>query len=790
MSADSPSSLAGELPLGTRMGEHHQIAALLGSGGMGHVYRARHLGLDRDDAIKVLKAGADPQADARLVLEAQRAARLSHPNICTVYHVGREQGRAYLVMELVHGVTLEERLRGGALPFDAARRYGLQIAEALAHAHESGVVHGDLKPANIMITPHGHLKVLDFGVARVVPGAKTPRPIQAELETVTHATDSVVTAGTLRYLPPEALRNEPVDARGDLWALGIVLFEMITGRPAFKGSNAYELATSILRDPPPPLDPATPPELQTAVRRCLEKDVGRRCQTAAAVREILECASTPATIRVPRRLWWVAAALLALVLSVAGLWLANRSSTLRDRVSIAVLPLDSLSGAGDEYFADGVTEVLIGDLAQVRALRVISRQSTVGYRGTTTPLAEIARTLGVDYLVKGTITKSGTQVRITAQLLDPSSDEHLWSDAFTRPLGDVLTLQNEVAREIARHVAVTIRPEEEGRFAQPRPVRADVADAYLKGRALWGIRSRQALSEAADAFRTAITLDPSHAQSYAGLGDTYAVQASLGFVRGDVGYPMARDSAETALRLDPGLAEPHATIGRVKFSYEWDAQAAEHAFQRALSINPGYPTARQWYSVLLATQGRMKDALDEARLAEENDPRSAIIHWNVARTHYFRGDAAAALAAIARAVELDPDFAMAHVLAARVHASQNQAEQARQALARVRPDDVSVHSRALAAFIAARSGDRSGAIEAITGLEQDTAAAHVLSYELAKVYAALNDPEQALARLRRAVDERAAQVVFMAIDPELASLRGDARFQAQAARVGVAERRR
>ena len=679
---------------------------------MGHVYRARHLRLECDHAIKVLRGRGDATADARLLAEARKAARLSHPNICHVYQVGEHDGRAYLSMELVQGVTLQQRLHGGPLPFDVARRYALEIADALAHAHESGVIHADLKPANIMVTRQAHVKVLDFGVARRVARLGTGESVTWEAE------QAGPIAGTLRYMPPEMLRNESVDARGDLWSLGVVLYEMIAGRAAFRGETAFELSSSILRDEPEPFDSTVPPGIEPVVRRCLEKDVARRYQTADEVRAALE-SPEPASARHARTRrppWlWAAAALLAFLVAGGAWWFAARPGRPRDRVSIAVLPLESLSGAGDEYFADGVTEVLIGDLAQVRAIRVISRQSTLGYRGTRTPPAEIARTLGVEYLVKGTVTRAGTQVRITAQLLDPFTDEHLWSQAFTRPLEDVLTLQNEVARDIARHVAVTIRPEEEQRFAQTRPVRPEVAEAYLKGRSLWNARSKRALEQAAEAFRAAIRMDPGHAQSYSGLADTYAVQASLGFVPARDGYPLARDAARQALRLDPGLAEPHASLGRVKFSYEWDdGQAAEQEFLRALAINPGYATARQWYAVLLATRRDLDEGAHRsaARGAEQpalaDHPLEPGAHVLLSRRARCRPRGDRARARVGGGFPDGARACRASLRAAGPHSTRPNARWTR--IRTKRPDDVTSESLALGAYIAAIRGDRKSAI--------------------------------------------------------------------------------
>ena len=752
------------LPENTRIGDY-LILEHLGSGGMGDVYRAKNIRLGRDAAIKIGARG--------LLTEGRHAARLSHPNICAVFDVVEHDGRACLIMELVRGLTLEQRLQGGALPFPAAQRYATEIADALAHAHDGGVIHGDLKPANVMIDTHGQVKVLDFGVARSMPGHAT-----GDTTTSSHLTAPV---GTLRYMPPEALRGEGADSRGDLWSLGVVLYQMVAGVPPFNGQTPFELSSSILRDAPPPLDPDVPAPLARVIRKCLEKDAAKRYQSARDARADLAIPSPPVTIR-----WRSAAAVvLAALLAVAGWFALPRGTTPSERVSIAVLPLESLSGGGDEYFADGVTEVLIGDLAQVRAIRVISRQSAARYRGSATPLPEIARALGVDYLVKGTVTRDGGQVRVTAQLVDPFTDEHLWASTVTRPVEDLLTVQNEVARAIARHVAVTIRPEEERRFAESRAVKADVLEAYLRGRALWRSRSEGNLKEAIQAFETAIKLDPQHAQSYAGLADTYAVLASLGIVPAREGYPPARTAALAAIRLDPYLAEPYASLGRVKFSFEWDGRAAEEAFARALDLNPGYDTAHQWYAVFLATRRRMEEALRQARLAEQGNPFSPIVHWNVARTYFFDGRDAEALEATRRALALVPDFEMAHLLAARIHAHGRRFDAAADALARIPKDKWRSEVAAVAAYLAARRGDRATAVATLKRLESETASQYVPVYHLAKVAAALGDVNQAFRYLERAADEQNAQLVFVNVDPELAVLRPDPRFKPLAQRVGV-----
>jgi TolB-like protein/Tfp pilus assembly protein PilF len=754
-----------ELMPDTRIGDY-VILEHLGSGGMGQVYRARNTRLGKDAAIKIAQKG--------LLAEGRQAARLSHPSICAVYDLIEHEGRACLIMELVRGVTLAERLKGGPLPFAATQRYALQIADALVHAHDAGVIHGDLKPANIMIDAHGQVKVLDFGVSRSIPGRDT-----GETTTSPHLGDAV---GTLRYMPPEALRSERTDARADLWSFGVVLYQMIAGISPFDGHSPFDLSSSILRDAPPPLPPDVPAQIRRVIRKCLEKDLAKRYQTARDLRADLEV--RPGT---PWR--WVAAAVLVIALVVVGVFMLGRSGATREGASIAVLPLESLSGGGDEYFAEGVTEVLIGDLAQVKAIRVISRQSAARYRGTQTPLSEIARTLGVDYVIKGTVTRSGSQVRVTAQLLNPFTDEHLWTHTDTRPIQDLLTVQNEIAREIARHVAVAIRPEEERRFAENREVQPEVLEAYLRGRSLWKSRSERNLKEAVDAFKKAIELDPQHAPSHAGLADTYAVMASLDIVAAREGYSAAENAALEALRLDSGLAEPHATLGRVEFSYKWNGRAAEQAFRRALEINPGYDTAHQWYAVFLATRKRSAEALNEARSAEQSNPFSPIIHWNVARTYFFQSKHRDALAAVGRALALDPEFDMAHMLAARIQVATGRLDEAETALKRIPQEQRRSEAVALGAYIAAGRGDRPAALAAVRRLEASVATQYVPLYHLAKVYAALGNADKALSYLERAENTREAQLVFVNVDPELAVLRADPRFAALAQRIGVLDAR-
>jgi serine/threonine protein kinase len=415
--------------MGQRL-RHFRILEKIGAGGMGEVYRAHDEQLDRDVAIKVLPAASfhDATARARLLREARTASKLNHPHICTIHEVGEADGQAYIAMELVEGQPLSARLADGALPPEQVLRYALQLADALAHAHERGVVHRDLKSANVIVTPEGRAKVLDFGLAK--------RLNKEELDEATTLSQDLsqpgTIVGTLAYMPPEQLRGEPADARSDVWALGVMLHEMASGERPFQGKTGFELSSAILNQPPSPLPPEVPPELRGVIERCLEKEPGRRYQRGGEVRAVLEAIQSGSAIPAwtppkPTRRWLVLAASLVVVIAAAVALGRFRGGGAAPRISsMAVLPLQNLSGDPEqEYFVEGTHEALITDLAKISALRVIARPSVMRYRGASKPVSEIARELKVDAVLTGSVVRSGDRVRITAQLIRAATDEHL-----------------------------------------------------------------------------------------------------------------------------------------------------------------------------------------------------------------------------------------------------------------------------------------------------------------------------------------------------------------------------
>ncbi|HEY7368918.1 MAG TPA: serine/threonine-protein kinase, partial [Thermoanaerobaculia bacterium] len=511
------------LPPGTRLGPY-SILAPLGAGGMGEVYRARDNRLSRDVAIKVLPAAyaQDPDRLRRFRQEAIAASALNHPNILTVHDVGDVEGAPYVVSELLEGETLRERLTSGPLPSRKAVEIGIQIADGLAAAHEKGIVHRDLKPENLFLTTDERVKILDFGLA------KRSRPDEGResgsgAKTVTAGTQSGVVLGTLGYMSPEQVRGHSADHRSDIFALGATLYEMLTGRRAFAGASPADTMSAILREEPAllPSAPDFPPALAQIVRRCLEKSPVERFQSARDLRFALQEslrgsdteAKAPPASRPTRGILWVALAGLLLL----ALWLV-RTFTPAPRLteesavavhSLAVLPLENLSNDPEqEYFADGMTEALLTDLARLGAVRVVSRTSIMRYKRSQRPLPEIAKELGVDAVVEGSVLHSGDRVRITAQLIHAATDRHLWAESYERDAKDILSLQREIARAVADAIRIRLSAETEARLRAPVAVNPEAHREYLQGRFHWYKRTPEGFDRAIRHFERALEIDP------------------------------------------------------------------------------------------------------------------------------------------------------------------------------------------------------------------------------------------------------------------------------------------
>ena len=786
---------------------HYSIVERLGEGGMGVVYRARDLTLHRDVALKFLNIDVldDRLAREKILQEARAISALNHPNICTIYEVGEAEGRPYLAMEYLEGHPLSQEITSGGLSAEVLVRYGMQLADALGHAHERGIVHRDFKSGNVMVTSSGRLKVLDFGLSTRIEQKVREETTQDE---GTRASQHPVT-GTLPYTAPEVLRGQDADARSDIWALGVVLYELAAGRRPFRGGTLYELSWAILREMPPPISPGLPSVLQSVIDKCLDKDPSQRYHSGGEVRAALETASTASRSKrmtfaagagqdaatqaaQSRRLWYGVAAVAALVLVFAGLrWGGRKPHAPAAAVpgaiqSLAVLPLENLSGdPAQDYFADGMTDALITALSQIRKLRVISRTSVMQYKRTQKPLGEIARDLNVDAAVEGSVVRDKGRVKISAKLIQTSVEQTLWADSYERDFTDVLALQSDVATAIARAIQVELSGPEASRLASSRVVVPEAYEAYLKGRFEAEKRTPDGMTSSIQYFQDAISKDPTFAAAYAGLADsllevtTYQIQPPAEVI------PQAKAAAQKALQLDERLAEAHTSLATIRFYHlEWDGVESE--FLRAIALNPGYAPALHWYALSLAAQGRKEESITEIKLAREIDPRSLIINANVGWCYYLAGDADRAIEEEKTTLRLDPSFVVAHGYLGQAYLEKELYDQAieefRKALS-LSPGDSTRKADLANAY--AHAGKIEQAQDILQEFLHAPVGKYISPYNWAMLYAGMRKKKETLAWLEKAYEERSGRLVNLAVHPQFAFLRGERGFEKLLERMGI-----
>jgi eukaryotic-like serine/threonine-protein kinase len=785
-------------PLTGRVIGHYEVRARLGVGGMGEVYEAYDRRLKRTVAIKLVPS-SDPRAQARLWREAEHASGLNHPNICIVHEIGEAEGHAYIVMEHVRGRPLAEAIPDDGLPAEGALGYALQITGALVEAHEHGIVHRDLKSANVMVTPEGRVKVLDFGLARRLGDSVAG----AAAETSSWTMPGMI-AGTLSYMAPEILRGERADARSDVWAMGVVLHEMLTGERPFAGQTPFELSSVILNGSPRPLPSRVPAGLVAVTRKCLEKDPAARYSTAAELHAALEHArlgrhpfGTSLGAAVPSwraRRWRVPVAMAALLIAALATrpaWqrLTQLASGGKIR-SLVVLPLANLSGdPAQDYLSDGLTEALIADLGTIGTLRVTSRTTSMSYRGAKKTVPQIARELGVDAVVEGSVAREGNRLRITAQLVEAETDRHLWAQTYEASLRDVLVIQRGAVRAIAGELRARLTPRDEARLNVVRTVDPEVYEAYLKGRYHWNKRTEESLRKAAEYFDAAIRGDPTYAPSHAALADSYNQLATvmIGSAPPSVLRPRAAEAAVRALQIDPDLAEAHATLGYVRH-YDWQWADAERELRRAIELNPSYALAHVWYANFLVCRKRFDEAMAEVRKGEELDPLSMVVLTNVGWTLAYAGRLPEAIEAYRKALSLDPNYAQAHWRLSGAYAKLGRFDEATQAVEKAAAlSGRNPSSLAWMARIYAVAGRRSEAKALLEQLLTLSATRYVSPLGIAYIYFNLDDKDRCFEWLERAYQERSNGIAYLGADPYLEPLRADPRYRELMRRVDLPE---
>jgi serine/threonine-protein kinase len=791
---------------------HYRILDKIGAGGMGVVYRAHDDRLGRDVALKFLpdELNNDKTARALLIREARTASALNHPNICTIYDVGEADGKSYIVMEFVNGRLLAEQIPEEGLPVDTVIRHGEQIADAIAHAHERGVIHRDLKSPNVIVMPGGRLKVLDFGLAKHM----TPGEISLKTQSISTLTSEGAIVGTMHYMAPELFRGDPADARSDIWALGVMLYEMAGGKRPFRGRTSYELSSMILHDSPPPLRDNVPLGLRAVIEHCLAKDSAQRYQHASEVRAALEALRTnssviPASALLPSGIQapagpapsWsrakraVVASLAAVGLLIAAAvvwklvevkWRGAPAVGAASIQSLAVLPLENLTGdPKQDYFADGMTDALITELSQIQKLRVISRTSVMQYKDKHESPAQIAEELGVDALVEGSVLRSNDRVRVSAELVQPKTGQNLWAHSYERTNTDILALQSDVARDVVTQIQIQLTQPEKERLAKSRTVVPAAYDAYLRGNYEVAKRTGEGVTQAVDDYRQAIQLDPTYAPSYAGLAAALTLSADYKDVQSSEVLPEAEATAVKALQLDDSLASAHAVLGFIRlYRLEWPGVLDE--FERAIVLNPGDANTHHWYALALSAAGRSGEANSEMKIAQELDPRSLIINANLSWVCYLGGKDDEAIAQAQKTVALDSSFAVAHGNLGQAYLAKGEYEKAlgelKQALT-LSGNETSFKAELANAYAVA--GKKTEALAILHELTELSAHQYVSPYNMALIHTGLGDKDQAFQWLDKAYDERSVRLINIAVHPRFASLRSDPRFAELVKKIGL-----
>jgi serine/threonine protein kinase/Flp pilus assembly protein TadD len=760
------------------------------------VYKAQDLKLNRFVALKFLPPNVmtSKRELAHLRQEARTISSLNHPGIATIHDVDEAEEGRYLVLEYLPGGTLKDKLKqlhaeDGKLPVEEVVSYGIQMAEALAHAHRHGIIHRDVKTDNIMLTEDGNAKLTDFGVAILRDNAQTA--------------DSMSVVGTAAYMSPEQIRGEEVDHRTDIFSLGVVLYELVTSSLPFGGEFVAAVNYSILNDTPSPagqLRPEVPAELEQIINRCLEKDRTKRYQAAAEIaadlkkmeRHQLDAAKPPSGESVPvkarsRKTVWIAG-VVAVILVAAGVYLfSSRSpSPSVSSKSIAVLPFENLSdNKEDEYFSDGITDDIIAHLSKITDLKVISRTSVMQYKGTAKHVREIGRELDVATVLEGSVRRSGNQLRIVAQLIDAHNEGHLWAETYDREMTQIFAIQSAVAQSIATALRATLSPDVQERIQKRQTENAEAYQLYLKGRFYWNKRRTDDLKTAIGYFTQAIEKDPGYAQAYAGLGSTYVLLPQYG-LQPEENFQRAESAAKKAMSMDPTLAEAHAVLAQIARNLKWDWVDAEQHYRRAIELNPSYPAAHHWYSVFLVIVGRYEEGLRESKQAQELDPLSPIITMSVGDAFYATHQYERAHEQYRRALAINDNFAWSHLSLGAVYEVQGKFDDA------IREYQ---QARALAGtgsfgllnlgHVYARTGRTSEAQDVLNRLMQFAREGYSVSYDIAFVYHGLGDRENAFAWLERAYQERGSGLTNLGHEPLWDGLRPDPRFDALLKKMGL-----
>ena len=766
---------------------HFKIISKLGEGGMGEVYIAEDTKLQRIVALKFLppELTRDEQAQKRFVHEARTASALDHPNIGTIYEIGESDGKFFIVMAYYEGETLKDKIESSrdGLSVEVAIDITIQIAQGLTRAHSKDIIHRDIKPANILMTKEGEIKIIDFGLAK--------------LKGHTMLTKTGTTMGTVAYMSPEQTMGGVVDQRSDIWSLGVMLFEMLTGEQPFKGDYEQAIVYSIMNEQPEfitKIRNEVPMQMEKILEKALVKNPDKRFQSMEemieelniAAEEIKEGRSRKTSLfklgRKQRKFAYQA--LVVIIIAIAlGIYFWQSRVAEAAPVSIALLPLESFTNeAEQEWFTDSMTDALITDLAKISGIRVISRKSAMKYKGTTKPPPEIAAELGVRYVIEGSIVKMGEQVKISARLIDAHEDEYLWAEVYQRGFSNILGLQGEIAQTIASQIQVKLTPQEEQRLTVTRSVNPETHELYLKGMYYLNQYSPEGIQRGMAYLHEAVEKNPKEPLACAGLALGYEILAHTPSPPPDA-QPQARIYTQKALELDENLAEAHLALAMIKMYADWDREGAGQSYQRALELKPSLDLAHAHYAWFLLQRGNEEAALSELYRAHELDPLNPSYPAWQGWMNYWDGRYDKAIEEALKSLELVPDFSIGLYVLGCAYVAKGMLEEAiaaHQKVASINPDFKWALGQTYA--LAGRSNEALKIASELEGRSKvwDT-------WGLAEIYTALGKKDEAFHWLEKAYEQHHAYIQWILKNPNFKPLSNDSRFKDLAQRMNLPE---
>jgi eukaryotic-like serine/threonine-protein kinase len=778
---------------------HFRIIEKLGEGGMGVVYKAVDTRLDRPVALKFLpdNMAEDPQALERFRREARAASALNHPGICTIYDIGAQDGRTFIAMEFIDGETLRSHIHGKPLLLEETLTLGIQIAEALDAAHAEGIIHRDIKPANILVTKRGQAKVLDFGLAKLVlKGVATEIPDSTSIVGII--------SGTPSYMSPEQVRGDNLDPRTDIFSLGLLLYEMATGRQAFSGSTGGAIIEAVLTRAAVPahsINPDIPPELEEIINKALHKDREQRQQHAAEIRAgllRLERGTDSSWKAAPENTASVSISTASQLQSTGehtartstsqtqtGTLRAVRVSKIID--SLAVLPFENASRDPEhEYLSDGIAGSLINTLATVPKLRVMAQSTVFRYKGRALDPQAVGRELNVRAVLTGKIMQSGGSLHIGTELVDVATGAQLWGAQYDRPPGDIFAIQDEISGEISDKLRIKLTRAEKKRLTKRQTDDPEAYGLYLKGRHHWNQWTEDGFYKAIEYFQQAVAKDPAYALAYTGVADSYVLLGWNSYLPPKDAFPKAKIAAMRALRLDPDLGEAHTPLSAMYWLHDWQWQEAEAEFKRSMALSPAHPTASHWFAEFLMTVGRHEEAIARMKSSQELDPLSLIISVAIGWTFYHARRYDDAIEQLRRTVELDPHYPITYWILGLLFRKMGSYELAiAEGEKGVKLSGGSYLMRAALAQTLATAGRRNEAIQVLDDLRKLATQKYVAPYFFAGIHIGLGENDRAIECLEKSYEEHSHWLLYLHLDPSMDALRSNPRFQDLLQRIGL-----